>query len=89
MTVHVIISGNVQGVGFRQYIKYQAKKLNIKGWVKNLPDGRVEAVLTGDTKSIEEMLEYCRKGPFLARVKNVDIENVEEAEYESFEIIKD
>lgn len=72
--VHVYISGNVQGIGFRQFVKYKAKKLNLRGWIKNLPDGRVETVFAGDLSNIEKMVELCRKGPFLAEVKKVDVD---------------
>ncbi len=72
--VHVYISGFVQGIGFRQYIKYKAKELNISGWVKNLPDGRVEAVFAGDRSNLEKMIEICKKGPFLAEVKKVEVD---------------
>jgi acylphosphatase len=86
--IHIIISGDVQGVGFRQYVKYQAKKLNIKGWVKNLPNGRVEGLFVGDRENTEKIIEYCRRGPFLAQVKNVEIEEKEDIIFNSFEIIK-
>lgn len=89
MAVHVYISGFVQGIGFRQFLKNNARKLNIKGWVKNLPDGRVEAMFAGDQSNIKTMVEFCRKGPFLAEVKNVETEEIEDQEFEDFEIIKD
>jgi acylphosphatase len=87
--VHVLISGKVQNIGFRQFIKSNAIKLNLKGWVKNLPDSRVEAMITGEHKNIEQMILLCRKGPFLAEVKNVEIEEVEDRNFDSFEIVKD
>jgi acylphosphatase len=87
--IHVIISGQVQNVGFRQYIKYKAKKLGIRGWVKNLPDGKVEALFDGDEKSLKEMLKICHRGPFLAKVTKVDIiEEEGSLDTEIFEIIK-
>ena len=66
--IHVLVSGDVQGVGFRQFIKYQARKLKIKGWVKNLPDGKVEGVFTGTSENVQKMIEFSRRGPFLAKV---------------------
>lgn len=89
MIVHVYISGNVQGIGFRQFIKHKAQELNIKGWVKNLPDGRVEVMLAGDQANIKKMLEFCRKGPFLAEVKRLKTEELPDQKFESFDIIKE
>ncbi len=78
MTAHIFISGFVQGVGFRQFIKRQARELGITGWVRNTQDNRAEAIfqsLESSEKSakekIEKMIAYCRKGPFLAEVKDV------------------
>lgn len=70
--LHVLISGMVQGVGFRHATYRQALKLGLSGWVRNLPDGRVEAVVQGDRPVIDQMLAWCRKGPALARVDRVD-----------------
>ena len=87
--VHIFISGFVQGIGFRQFIKSNAQKLGLKGWVKNLPEGRVEALFNGEEHKIEEMIALCKKGPFLSEVENVEIiwEETEE-KFEEFEILK-
>lgn len=77
---HVFIYGIVQAVGFRNYIRTKANKLSIKGWIKNLEDGRIEAVFEGEDENINEILEYCKKGPYLAKVDNLIIK---EEEYES------
>lgn len=69
---HVLISGMVQGVGFRHATYRQALKLGLRGWVRNLPDGRVEAVIQGERPIVEQLLAWCRKGPALARVDRVD-----------------
>lgn len=71
--VHVFISGKVQGVWFRSSTKRIAEQLGLNGWVKNLPDGRVEAVFEGDPEKIERAIEWCRIGPLNARVEKVDI----------------
>ncbi len=71
--VHVIISGVVQGVGFRQFIRSNATKLGLLGWVKNTPDNKVEAVLSGEKEIIEKMIAICRQGPFLSEVKKVEV----------------
>lgn len=71
--MHILISGFVQGVGFRYFVKNNARKLGVTGWVKNTPDNKVEAVLQGEQEAIDQMILLCKKGPFLAEVKNVDI----------------
>jgi acylphosphatase len=83
---HVLVSGIVQGVFFRQKTKRQAESLDIKGWVRNLPDGRVEAVFEGDEQAVNALVDYCRHGPSSARVTNVDVlwETYRE-EFSSFE----
>ena len=87
--LHVFISGQVQGVGFRWYIKNRAISLNLNGWVKNLPDRRVEAVFKGDKENIEKMLEILRIGPFLADVTHLQVEEKEDENFDTFEIIKE
>jgi acylphosphatase len=79
--VHVFISGEVQGVGYRQFVRGLAKKYIIAGWVRNLPDGRVEAVMQGDMDKVNKILLLLKDGSFLAEVKNVDM-NWEEGEEE-------
>jgi len=61
--VHILISGKVQGVFFRQALKVMAKKNNVFGWVKNLEDKRVEALLEGNTENINSIVEWARIGP--------------------------
>lgn len=70
---HVFIKGFVQGVGFRQFVKHAAKKRGVTGWVKNMSDGRVEAILQGEKNSVEETLRFCSKGPMLASVEELDV----------------
>ncbi len=71
--VHVFISGIVQGVFFRSSTKDKAGELGISGWVRNLSDGRVEAVFEGEKENVEKMVDWCRKGPEYARVSGVDV----------------
>lgn len=88
LCVHVIISGFVQGVGYRQFVKSNARRLGLTGWVTNLPDNRVEAVFQGSKEKIEEIIRLCRKGPFLSEVENVEVEWKEtEEEFSDFRII--
>lgn len=88
MTARVFVSGFVQGVGYRQFVKQSAKQIGLTGWVKNLPDNRVEAVFAGSKEQIEKMISLCQKGPFLSEVKDMqasfeDIKII----YNSFDII--
>lgn len=71
---HVFISGNVQGVGYRQFVKQNARKLDLTGWVRNAEDGGVEAVLQGEEAMIQVMIELCKKGPFMAEVEHCGFE---------------
>lgn len=72
--VHVWIDGRVQGVFFRAYMRDAAVKEGVTGWVKNLPDGRVEAVMEGDTEAVDKMVAWCHKGSPLSRVDDVVVE---------------
>jgi len=69
----VFVSGIVQGVFFRQKTKRQAESLGVNGWVRNLPDGRVEAVFEGEEQAVKALVDYCYHGPSYARVTNVDV----------------
>jgi acylphosphatase len=69
---HVWISGRVQGVFFRANTGTQARLLGLTGWVRNLPDGRVESVFEGDGPAVEAMLAWCRRGTPPSRVDQVD-----------------
>jgi len=70
---HVYIEGKVQGVGFRASVRHKAQELKINGWVKNLYDGRVEAIFTGLKEDVKNILKYVKKGPRFARVNNVEV----------------
>ncbi|MCL7751117.1 acylphosphatase [Guyparkeria hydrothermalis] len=70
---HVHVSGRVQGVFFRDFTRQQAEALGVAGWVRNLDDGRVEAVLEGDADVISTMLERLRDGPRHARVTDLAV----------------
>jgi len=68
---HLVISGRVQGVAFRYATREAAEAHGLRGWVRNLADGRVEAVLEGDSAAVAEMVAWCRQGPPAARVAGV------------------
>lgn len=69
---HIFILGYVQGVGFRRFVRQRARKRGLTGWVRNLPDGRVEAVIQGEQEQIEKLIEEVRKGPMLAKVEKIE-----------------
>lgn len=70
--VRVIVEGWVQGVFFRYSTREMANRLNVFGWVKNRRDGKVEAVFEGERKRLEQMIDWCRKGPPGAQVQRID-----------------
>lgn len=70
---HIFVSGRVQGVFFRQKTRQQAERLGVKGWIRNLPDGKVEGIFEGEEKAVETLVEYCKHGPSRAIVENVEL----------------
>lgn len=83
---HVYISGRVQGVMFRDATRQKAEELGLNGWVKNLPDGRVEAVFEGPAREVEEMTRWCEEGPSMAAVENVETEPEDVEDLRKFEV---
>lgn len=85
--VHFRVSGRVQGVYFRYAVQEEAWKHRVNGWVRNLPDGRVEGVFEGDEPDVEEVLAFCRSGPQYAKVDHVEVfEEPYREEFRGFEI---
>ena len=72
-SVHIIVKGKVQGVFYRASAQKRAQELGVKGWVKNNPDGSVEALLESEASKIDELLIWCKKGPSHAIVESVTI----------------
>jgi len=72
--VHVWISGKVQGVFYRAYTQDAARTHGVTGWVRNLPDGRVEAVFEGDARAVDAMVQWCHRGSPLSRVDRVEVQ---------------
>jgi acylphosphatase len=70
---HVFIRGTVQGVCFRSGVRDRARDLNVRGWVKNRPDGKVEAVFEGERFAVLELTDFCRRGPPGAHVKDLEL----------------
>ncbi|MDI6816632.1 MAG: acylphosphatase [Actinomycetota bacterium] len=71
---HIVIEGRVQGVYYRASLKEAAEGLGLKGWVRNLPGGEVEAAVEGEESAIDALVEWCWKGPPHAAVDNVTVE---------------
>jgi acylphosphatase len=71
---HVTVYGFVQGVGFRFSVERAARSRGVAGWVRNRPDGAVEAVFEGEREDVEELVELCRRGPRGAEVERVEVE---------------
>jgi acylphosphatase len=71
---HVLIYGFVQGVGFRFGVERAARSRSVAGWVRNRPDGAVEAVFEGEREDVEALVEFCRRGPRGAEVERVEVE---------------
>ncbi len=83
-TIHVFVSGRVQGVCFRMYTQQQARLLGLTGWVKNLSDGRVEVMASGEEKQLRTLQDWLQKGPGMAIVLNVDLKIIETKEFNGF-----
>ena len=71
--VRVLVAGRVQGVFFRATCAEQARRLGLGGWVRNRPDGRVEGVFEGEDEAVDRIVDWCRRGPELARVEEVEV----------------
>jgi acylphosphatase len=86
-SIHVYISGRVQGVFFRAETQRAASSFNLTGWVRNLADGRVEALIEGDNADVENMIAWCRKGPPAVRVEKLIVkEEPYTGEFQDFSI---
>lgn len=84
-TVEIIVSGRVQGVGYRFYTSHRAALLQIRGWVRNLADGSVKVIARGS--NLDEFISYLRQGPLMARVDNLEVREINDPEiYENFQI---
>jgi acylphosphatase len=82
----VLVSGRVQGVWYRESCRETATARGVTGWVRNLADGRVEAVLEGPPEAVEAVVEWCRGGPARARVDGVEVEAVEPVGEHGFKV---
>ena len=89
-SIHIIVTGTVTGVGFRWWLKIEAEKKNIHGFVKNRTENEVEAVLLGHERDVDDIVKLCKKGPTSSNVESIKIENYQK-EYlrKSFDILHD
>ncbi len=88
--VKIIVSGKVQGVGFRYYTRKKAEQLGVRGYVRNLKNGNVEIVTVGETKQVDTLIEWARSGSPAAVVNDLKIKAIDELEekYQDFEILR-
>lgn len=86
-SVRLYISGIVQGVFFRGFIKENAERLGIKGFVRNLEDGRVEIFIEGNFDEVKKMIEICKKGPKHSEIKNVEEKQERFQDFKSFKVL--
>ena len=85
--VHAVISGRVQGVFFRMETLRAAERLGVNGWVRNLSDGTVEAVFEGETDKVDAVIAWCKKGPPMASVTDIQIDETRYiGEFDNFSI---
>lgn len=87
-TVHLLIEGKVQGVFYRATAKDVALSLDLCGWVKNTPAGKVEATVSGSEKAVQSFIEWCKKGPKKAVVTQVQITAMDDQAFPDFSIIR-
>ncbi len=86
---HIYLRGDVQGVGFRHFVTRVAGRAGVTGWVRNLEDGRVEAVAEGPESAVRQWVEACRKGPPFAGVEGCEVAwEPPEGEFKEFEVVR-
>jgi acylphosphatase len=83
---HVTVSGEVQGVFFRETARRKATEAGVAGWITNRSDGRVEAVFEGPAEAVDELVEFCRQGPTAATVEDVDVQTEEPEGLSGFDV---
>jgi len=88
-TANLIIKGKVQGVFYRQGAKEEAERLGITGWIKNISEGRVEVMATGNEEQLQKFIAWCRKGPRKARVEDVIVTPLSEQKFDEFTVIRE
>lgn len=84
ITKQIFVSGKVQGVFYRDSTQQKAREIGVFGWVCNLPDGRVEARISGDTSKVDELIKWMHKGPISAKVTEIEEKTIDYADFHDF-----
>ena len=86
-SVRLYIKGTVQGIFYRSFIKEYAEKYNVKGFVRNLEDGRVEAFLEGNSEDVNKMIEVCKQGPKHSKIRDIQIKQEPFQGFNNFKVL--
>lgn len=86
-SIRLYISGIVQGIFFRNFVKENAERYNVKGFVRNLEDGRIEVFLEGDGDNVNKMIEICKIGPKHCQIKNVEEKEERFQDFKNFKVL--
>lgn len=86
--IRMYITGTVQGVFFRDFIRKNAEKFNVKGFTRNLDDGRVEVFVEGVIDDVKKMIEVCKQGPRHAQIRNVEVKNERYQGFKEFKVLR-
>jgi len=86
-SIRLYINGTVQGVFYREFVKENAEKHNVKGFVRNLEDGRVEVFLEGDIDSVNKMIELCGKGPKHSQINRIEEKSEKFQDFKTFKVL--
>lgn len=86
-SVRLYINGIVQGVFFRNFVKENAEKCNVKGFIRNLEDGRIEIFLEGNIEDVDKMIEICKTGPKHSQIKNVEEKEERFQDFKTFKVL--
>jgi len=86
-SVRVYVEGSVQGIFFRAFVKENAERHNVKGFVRNLEDGRIEIFLEGNNDDIDKMIELCKIGPKHSDIRNVEVKEEKFQDFKTFKIL--
>lgn len=87
-SVRLFISGSLQPMFYNEYIKKNADLLGLRGYLRNLEDGRVEVFLEGDMKAIAEMLEVCKQGPYNTQIRNIERKEERHQDFKDFRVMR-
>jgi len=86
-SLRLYIIGTVQGVFFRAFLKEKAERFNVKGFTRNLEDGRIEVFLEGNSEDVNKMIEICKKGPRHSKIRKVDMKSERFQDFKTFKIL--